>query len=77
MDIPKGGLVATKVANNDDRISGIILMASPTVPMKDVINEQVAFIQKASGKTEEDIQSVLSFQKKPTKLLEQTKDGMS
>ena len=32
--------------------------------MKDVINEQVAPIQKASGKTEEDIQSVLSFQEK-------------
>ena len=60
----QGGVVATKVANNDDRISGIILMASPTVPMKDVINEQVALIQKASGKTEEDIQSVLSFQEK-------------
>lgn len=58
----QGGIVSAKVAANDSRVTGLILMASTTVPLKDVINEQVVLIQEASGKSEEDIQYVLDFQ---------------
>jgi fermentation-respiration switch protein FrsA (DUF1100 family) len=37
-------------------------MASTTVPLKDVINEQVVIIQQAMGKSEEDIEYILNFQ---------------
>ena len=58
----QGGVVSVKAASNDDRVTGVILMASTTVPLKDVINEQVTLIQKAMGKSEEDISFILNFQ---------------
>ncbi len=60
----QGGVVSARVAAKDDRVAGVILMASTTVPLKEVINEQVILIQQASGKSEEDIEYVLSFQEK-------------
>ncbi len=58
----QGGIVSTRLAANDDRISAMVLMASTMVPLKEVINEQVIIMQKAAGKTEDDIQPVLEFQ---------------
>ncbi|MBO6795074.1 MAG: alpha/beta fold hydrolase [Balneolaceae bacterium] len=58
----QGGIVSTRLAANDDRITAMVLMASTMVPLKDVINEQVIIMQKAAGKTEDDIQPILEFQ---------------
>lgn len=58
----QGGIVSTRLAANDDRVTAMVLMASTMVPLKDVINEQVIIMQKAAGKTENDIQPVLEFQ---------------
>lgn len=58
----QGGIVSTRLAANDDRVTAMVLMASTMVPLKDVINEQVIIMQKAAGKTEDDIKPVLEFQ---------------
>ncbi len=58
----QGGIVSTRVAVNDARLVGMILMASTAVPLKDVINEQVTIIQQAMGKSEEDIEYIIGFQ---------------
>jgi pimeloyl-ACP methyl ester carboxylesterase len=58
----QGGIVSAKVAATDDRVTKLILMASTMVPLKDVINEQVTIMQKAAGKSEEDIEYILGFQ---------------
>jgi len=58
----QGGVVASKVAAKDDRVVGVILKASTTVPLKDVISEQVTIMQEAAGKSKEDIEYVLGFQ---------------
>jgi len=58
----QGGIVSANVASKDERVTGLILMASTTVPLKDVINEQVIILQKAAGKSEGDIQYILDFQ---------------
>lgn len=60
----QGGVVSAKVAAKDDRVKGVILIASTTVPLKEVINEQVTLIQRAMGKSENDIEYILSFQEK-------------
>jgi hypothetical protein len=58
----QGGMVATRAAVNNAEVVGLIYMASPMVAMKEVINEQVVIMQKAAGKTEEEIQPILTFQ---------------
>lgn len=42
----QGGIVSIKTADKDDRVRAMVLMASTTVPLKDVINEQVIIMQK-------------------------------
>lgn len=59
----QGGVVALEAAS-DPKVAGIILMASPTVMMKEVINEQVSSLQALAGKSEDDIRSTLVFQEK-------------
>ncbi|MBO6536498.1 MAG: alpha/beta hydrolase [Balneolaceae bacterium] len=58
----QGGIVSIKTADKDDRVRAMVLMASTTVPLKDVINEQVIIMQKAAGKTDDDIEPILEFQ---------------
>lgn len=58
----QGGMVATKTAIENNSVTDLILMASPIVPLKDVIDQQIIIMQKAQGKTEEEIQPTLDFQ---------------
>lgn len=58
----QGGVVALKTAAENRMISKVVLMASSLVPLKEVINEQVRLMQRAMGKTEQDIATVLAFQ---------------
>lgn len=59
----QGGMVGTYAASKNDLVSGLILMASPIVPLKDVIDSQITIMQKAMGKTDADIATTLEFQK--------------
>lgn len=59
----QGGMVGSYAASRNDLVSGLILMASPIVPLKDVIDSQISIIQKAMGKTDADIATTLEFQK--------------
>ncbi len=58
----QGGIVALKALESNSKISGLILMASPTIVMKEVINDQVSSLQALAGKTEEEIGRTLEFQ---------------
>jgi hypothetical protein len=58
----QGGMTAAAIARADERVSGLMLWATPTVPLKDVITDQIRIIQFAMGKTETDIQNTLEFQ---------------
>jgi len=58
----QGGVVASKVAGADKRVKGVILMASPSIMLKDVISEQVRIMQEAAGKPQEAIDMILEFQ---------------
>lgn len=58
----QGGIVSIKSAKENPDIDKLILMASPLVQLKDVISEQVSVMQKAMGKSEEEIATVLEFQ---------------
>ena len=60
----QGGMVATSTAKVDERVTGVILWAAPTVELKDVISDQIRAIQLALGKTEADLVSTLEFQEK-------------
>ncbi len=60
----QGGMVAAKAASQNKAIVKVILMASPTVPLKNVISEQIVVMQKAVGKTDEDLVQTLAFQDK-------------
>ncbi|MEQ9266515.1 MAG: alpha/beta hydrolase [Balneolaceae bacterium] len=59
----QGGMVGTYAASRNELVSGLILMASPIVPLKDVIDSQITIMQKAMGKTDADIATTLEFQK--------------
>ena len=58
----QGGIVGTKAAAENKSITSLILMASPMVPLKDVINEQISILNKAMGKSDTDIANTLVFQ---------------
>ena len=58
----QGGVVAMRSIESNPDIVGVILMASPTVMMKEVINEQVSSLQALAGKTEKEIAKTLEFQ---------------
>ncbi|GAB5465427.1 MAG: hypothetical protein Kapaf2KO_08630 [Candidatus Kapaibacteriales bacterium] len=58
----QGGVVAGKVARADSRVKGVVLMASPTQLLKDVISEQVRSAQVLAGATEKQIKLTLDFQ---------------
>lgn len=58
----QGGVVSMKTAAEDERVSGVVLMASSMVPLKDVIDVQVVLAQKAAGKSDGAIDSLLQFQ---------------
>jgi hypothetical protein len=60
----QGGVVGIKSAAENEKITRLILMASPVVPMKDVISAQVRILQESMGKTEEEIEVTLAFQDK-------------
>ncbi len=59
----QGGMVGARTSAQMEQVSGLILMASPTVPLKDVIDDQITIIQTMMGKTEVDIAPTLEFQK--------------
>jgi len=58
----QGGVVSMKAAAEDERVTGVILMASSMVPLKDVIDVQVVLAQKQQGKSDGAIDSLLQFQ---------------
>ena len=60
----QGGMVAASTAEKDDRVKGVVFWATPTVPLKDVITDQIKTIQLALGKTESDLEATLEFQEK-------------
>ncbi|MEO1021036.1 MAG: alpha/beta hydrolase [Bacteroidota bacterium] len=60
----QGGMVAVRAAQNRTDIERLLLIASPMVPLKEIINEQIRTIQSAMGNPEEDIQKTLAFQDK-------------
>lgn len=66
----QGGVVALRSIESNPNIAGLILMASPTVVMKDVINEQVSSLQAIAGKSEEEIANTLKFQEKVYRAVE-------
>ncbi|RNC84620.1 MAG: alpha/beta hydrolase [Balneola sp.] len=59
----QGGMVGARTAAQMEEVKGLILMAAPTVPLKDVIDDQITIIQTMMGKTEADIAPTLKFQK--------------
>ncbi len=59
----QGGMVGARVSAQMEQVSGLILMASPTVPLKDVIDDQITVMQTMMGKTQADIAPTLEFQK--------------
>lgn len=66
----QGGIVSASAAERDERISGLILMASPIFPLSEVINDQVTLIQGKMGKSKKQIERTLEFQDKAYKALE-------
>lgn len=66
----QGGVVALKSLESNPDIAGIILMASPTVVLKDVINEQVSSLQALAGKSEKEIANTLRFQEQVYRAVE-------
>ncbi|MEQ9309172.1 MAG: alpha/beta hydrolase [Balneolaceae bacterium] len=60
----QGGMVGAKAATQNKDVTHLILMASPIVSLKDVISEQIVVMQKAIGKTDEDLEPTLAFQEK-------------
>lgn len=58
----QGGVVSMKTAAGDARVTGVVLMASSMVPLKDVIDVQVVLAQKQQGKSEGAIDTLLQFQ---------------
>lgn len=58
----QGGMIGARTSVQMEQVSGLILMASPTVPLKDVIDDQIKIIQTMMGKSEADIASTLEFQ---------------
>lgn len=70
----QGGVVGARAASENEEVIKLILMASPTVPLKDVITEQIMVMQKAMGKTEKDLAQTLAFQEKAYKAV-QTDEG--
>lgn len=70
----QGGMIGAYVAARNSEVKQLILMASPTVPLKDVISEQVSVMQRMAGKSENDIAELLEFQEKAYAAV-QTNDG--
>ncbi len=57
-----GGVISIKAATIDERISSILLLASPSLPLYEIINEQIRSTQRLMGHSEESLNEALEFQ---------------
>jgi fermentation-respiration switch protein FrsA (DUF1100 family) len=61
-----GGMLAPRIASQDPRLAGIIIMAGPTRPLEDLILEQTRYLANLSG-TNQSAQ-IASFEQNVTKI---------
>jgi dienelactone hydrolase len=49
-----GGMLAPRIANQDNRVAGLILLAAPTRPLEDLMLEQTRYLMNLSGANQSD-----------------------
>lgn len=70
----EGGLIAPAAAARSDDVAWIVMLAGPGVPGKEILNEQIAKISRASGLSEPQIAMSLRTQDRIYDILEQDGD---
>lgn len=59
-----GGMVAVKTSLDNPTVAFLVLMATPALPMKEIITEQIRSVLKLQGKSEEEIAENITLQRR-------------